>query len=214
MKISFPPECKRYIDLQCNGDLSLYTDMPEIKHIDKYLKELDPNIALDLGCGIGRASVYFQKRYNWDCDYILFDGNSGDTQFDGVRTGQSDFYNNRESTEAFVESNGFDCYYLDAEMEWRSRLNDIILEIGNEQIDLAYSFLAFGFHWPLNYCLNDFSPYLKSECLLMFGMRGTEESGWVEKQIKEISDEYEVLEFIHKPKATKESILVLKKPRT
>lgn len=212
MKINFPEECQKHIDLQCNGERWLYEEFPEHKHLDKYLKKINPSIALDIGCGIGRASVFFHKKYNWDCDYILFDGNSGDKQLDEIRKGKKDFYNSREATEKFAEANGIDYYFLDAELEWKSRLNDIILEIGNEQIDLAYSFLAFLFHWPISYIIDDIYPYLKKGAFLMFGTRGIENEKWVMKQVKSIDQtKYKILELVLKPKSTYESLLVLEK---
>lgn len=204
--IKFLPEINKYINLQCNGDMSLYTEFPELKHIDDYLKDMQPQNVLDIGSGIGRASVYFFRKYGWDKTvFNLLDGNTGNRQVDGVRSKDGEFYNSFFIANMFCNSN--DLYNVKMwnapQNMWRYNLKDI---------DFAYSFLAIGFHWPLDFYLKKIYSVLSKNALIIFGMRGTEKKEWVNKQILNIdANKYDTLKFIHMPTETRESVLVLRR---
>jgi SAM-dependent methyltransferase len=203
--IVFPKECKKYFDLQCNGDLSLYTDMPEIKNIDKYLKDIKPNKVLDIGAGVGRASVYIQNRYKWkDTCFYLLDGDGGDVQYDELRTGNHEYYNSFSSAKIFCGANDLNIVQLNAKNDW-------YLNIVNS-IDLVYSFLAIGFHWPINFYLRDIYKVSKKDSLIIFGIRGIEKKDWINKQVKNINpSKFKILELTQNKSKDRDSVLVLKK---
>jgi len=204
IKINFPPECEEYVNLQCNGDKSLYEDFPEHKHIDEYLKDMRPENVLDIGAGIGRASVWLFKKYGWDCaDYFLVDGDSGNKQFEGIRKNSREYYNNWDCAHTFCEANGIDVYH-------RMCVDPEVLYSIDKKFDLIYSFLAFGFHWPIDMYMDDLYHLCKKNTILIFGLRGTEKKAWIEGQIEKIDPKkYKVLKLVHKPTQTRESVLVL-----
>lgn len=203
--IIFPKECKKYIDLQCNGDLSLYIDMPEIKNIDKYLSEINPKNILDIGAGIGRASVYLHNKYKWgDSHYFLLDGDGGDTQYDQLRTEKGEYYNSFECAKLFCESNGLKITQLNANDNWINHIK--------KPLDLIYSFLAIGFHWPITFYLEDIYSVSKKDSLIIFGVRGIERKEWMDSQVNSIdNNKYEISDYILNPTKDRNSILVLKR---
>lgn len=200
--IVFPDECKQYIELQCNGDRSLYTEFPEHVAVDRTLKQLKPRIALDIGCGIGRASVWMAKHYGWvDTEFWLYDGHGGDEQLDGVRSSDMEYYNSLEATEAYAKTNGLTYRILDADKPLPQE----------EAVDLAYSYCAFGFHWPIGMALQAVGPILKPGCLCVFGVRGMEAMDWVDKQIVERPEGYGLRAISMAPTRTRQSVVVLEK---
>ncbi len=206
MQIVFPEECKKYMELQCNSDISLYTDFPENKNISGYLKGTQPKKAIDLGSGIGRASVWFKQHYGWDdTEFYLMDGDHGDVQLDGLRKDTDGFYNSLDCTKAFCEANELNYNLVNAEnKDWDKDIP--------KDFDIAYSFLAFGFHWEIDQVLDKVYSILKPGGYAIFGLRGIEKQKWVQEQIFHLPSEcFEMIEFIIKPKATKESVLILKK---
>ena len=205
MKITFPSQCEEYINLQCNGDKSLYEDFPEHKYIHGYLKDMQPDNVLDIGAGLGRASVWLFKKYGWERTHFVFlDGDTGKKQFEGIRKEKGEYYNDWRMGVHFCDSNGL----LDVDYE---QPEDVpLFEMFDNKFDLIYSFLAVGFHWPMDMYLDDLYPLCSKGTLLIFGLRGTEKKAWVEGQIERIDKEkYKVLKFIHKPTQTRESVLVL-----
>jgi len=205
VKITFPPECEKYIDLQCNGNLSLYTDFPEHKHLLKHLEgRKKPEIVVDIGSGIGRADVWLMKKFKWKkSTFILVDGDSGDRQYSEIRKNKGEYYNNWEITKKFCNENGMKYIVLcDPEKVKGLRL----------KFDLVYSFLSMGYHWPLDFYLNDIADMCKKGCLLAFGIRGLEKKNWIMKQISAIDrDKYKILDLVLKEKHTCESLLVLER---
>lgn len=194
IEIIFPQIVEKYVNLQCNGKKSLYTNPPEIAYTSRYLEKLKPKVILDIGCGIGRVSTYLFKRYNWtDSLFVLADGNSGNEQFAGLRRDKVAFYNSLKATKDFCKANGMRNFVLLnlEECGWHKLM---------QRPDLVYSFLAFGFHWPIGYCLNDIYPYLKRDCLLLFGMRTDlidDYKEWNNEQMKNIDkSKYKIIDFI------------------
>lgn len=202
-KIIFPDSVRRYMDLQCNGDESLYTEFPEHKAVDPILRDMKPKVALDIGCGIGRASVWFAMHYGWtDTKFYLYDGDHGDVQYDGIRQAHGEFYNSLKATRDFAEANGLKYELLNAEKKHR---------FSEPIVDVAYSFLAFGFHWPINYALKRVDNMLKPGCVCVFGIRGLEKVGWISKQVKERPNGYGLTHIDLCPTQSRESILVMEK---
>ena len=68
--IKFPKNVKKYIELQCNGALFKYTELPELETIKNELVGLNPKHVLEIGAGIGRASVYLFKYFNLSLIHI------------------------------------------------------------------------------------------------------------------------------------------------
>jgi len=206
MNILFPDSVKKYVGLQCNGDISLYNDLPELKYIGHYLSELHPIKCLDIGSGIGRASVHFFKKYEWNSTtFLLLDGNYGEKQFCAIRENNNEFYNSFDAANEFCTANGLSNFILcDASKDtWEKEHKDI---------DLAYSFLAIGFHWPINFYMDKLKNTMKKGGLVIFGIRGKEKSTWVEKQVEEIDQsEFNIVEFILTETVKRESVLILEK---
>lgn len=209
MNIIFPENVKKYTDLQCNDALFKYTDFPELKNIEDRLKTLEPNNVLEIGAGIGRASVYLFKYFNWiNTNFYLLDGNSGDKQINGVNYESKDsFYNSIDAAKEFCESNGlFKVWFLNAEKEdWK--------EV-NVKFDLCYSFLAIGFHWPVGLYLNAIYDLLVDNALLIFGIRPVAEKfdKFMNSQIKDIGvDKYKIVEIKREKRGSRSSIMILRK---
>lgn len=203
--IIFPRECKKYFELQCNNDISLYTDMPEIKNINRYLEKLDPHYVMDIGAGIGRASVYLHNKYKWDNTiFYLLDGNGGEIQYDQLRTGKDEFYNSFYCAKLFCENNGLKIIQLNANKEWISYIT--------KSIDLIYSFLAIGFHWPIDFYLDDIYSISKIGALIIFGIRGIEKREWINDQINKIdTNKFKIEELIQNESKDRDSVLILRK---
>ena len=198
---------KKYIDLQCNGDTTIYSELPEIKYIDYYIRDLEPDSVLDIGSGIGRVSVYFFKKYGWiNTKFNLLDGNYGDKQICGIRNEHGEFYNSFEMAKVFCKSNGLiNINLLDAN-------NNAWEKYNFKKLSFVYSFLSIGFHWPLDFYLDKIYPLLSLGAIVIFGMRGIEKKEWVYKQIIDIDDKkYEILKFVHVPTINRESVLILRK---
>ena len=195
--------------------MQLYTDFPENANLKRYLNDTKPEKVIDLGSGIGRASVFFEQYYGWsDTDFYLMDGDHGDKQLDGIRKDTDGFYNSLECTAEFCKANELKYHILNA----HQTIFDLNAENKNwhnnleETFDVAYSFLAFGFHWPIDRVLDKVYNILKPGGLALFGLRGIEKQKWVQEQIFHIpADCFEMIEFIIKPKKAKESVLILKK---
>lgn len=207
IKVNFPEEIQKYIDLQCNDKKEDFLLLSEIKGIEGYLKDLNPKAILDVGSGIGRASVFFFKYFNWkDTLFVLADGDSGDKQLSGMRTEGLDFYNSLEATKVFCKSNGMQNIEI-FNIE-KHKWNEL-----NHRPDLVYSFLALGFHWPINSFLEDIYPFLEDDCLLVFGLRGgVKAKDWINQQIEKIDyNKYQIIEFYSESEKKKGDFVVLRK---
>lgn len=203
MNIIFPDSVKKCVNMQTNGDLSLYTDMPEAYYLDDLLKKLKPEYVLDLGCGIGRASVYFFKKYGWNnTTFYLADGNTCDKRYKGIRKNGEEYYNTEAATIAFCEANGLNRYiYINFESPTNHFLNILC--------DVAYSFLAIGFHWPLHFYLISLFYHVKPGGYLIFGIR-SEPKEWIADQIKKIDKTmFKIIDLKLKPRNSRRSVLVL-----
>jgi len=206
VSIKFLPTVEQYIKLQCNSDKSLYTNFPEVKYADEYLENLLPKNVLEIGAGVGRASVYLFKNYKWtNTQFNLLDGDRGNVSFDGLRNKDKEFYNSLEISNIFCRSNGLsNVNQFDADNDdWLSNLKNI---------DLVYSFLAIGFHWPIDFYLDKIYDILVSEALVIFGIRDVEKIEWIIKQLNVVNNKkYELMRLVCTSRNERSSLLILKR---
>jgi len=168
VKILFPRDTKKYMELQCNSNLKKYTDCPEVQPVRKILKNLNPKNILEIGAGIGRASVYLFNEFKWnDAHFYLLDGDSGDHQICYVnKEVGNNFYNSIDAARNFCFANGMGSdhlHFLNAENnKWRHN---------GVRYDLCYSFKAIGFHWPVTEHLHMIYPLMTKGACLIFEIR-------------------------------------------
>ena len=208
ISVVFPEETKKYIELQSNDRLEEYSYLPEIEGIEKYLKDMNPRVALDVGSGIGRASVFFFKYFDWkDTMFILADGDSGEEQLSGIRTGKADFYNSLEATESYCQVNGmqnFKTFNLE-KLRWDKL---------SHEPNLVYSFKAVGFHWAFNPFLEESYSALGEKCRLIFDLRAGNPGSlnWTREQIGKIDpNKYKVIALSLEADRKKGNFMVLEK---
>ena len=105
-----------------------------------------PNKALDIGCGLGRSTAFFQQALGWsDTEFHLYDGDGPRIDYprSAERTDRS-FCGDLHALRDVLEYNEvpnfrvFDAHDLD------HRLDAL-----PGPYDLVYSFYAAGFHWSL-----------------------------------------------------------------
>lgn len=207
--ITFPENVKKYIELQCNSSLFKYTNLPELKTIKDELSVVVPKNVLEIGAGIGRASVYLSKYFNWtETNFYLLDGDSGDKQVNGTNYESKDsFYNSISATEEFCSANGMNnVHLLNAEKDdWKS------LEV---KYDLCYSFLALGFHWPINIYLDMIHDMLTDNALLIFGTRPADKKfdKFVNTQLDSVDTKLYNIEAIKRnPRGSRNSVIIMRK---
>ena len=185
--VVFPESVDRYLELQCNSDKVLYTNMPEARHLETYLGSVQPGRVLEIGAGIGRASVYLAQRFQWtDTAFHILDGDSGDKQYSPIDGARRDrFYNSLEATRVFCTANGIPgekLVFHNAENDqWQS-------EIAGLRFDLIYSFAAIGFHWSIHMYLDQLRRQCHPDTLLIFGMRGTDRGAeFTDSQVRDLN---------------------------
>lgn len=180
MKIIFPDTVKKYVTLQMNGKFEKYSNEKIFDFMYPYIENLNPQSVLELGCGIGRASVHFFKKFNWvDTKFYLLDGNSGDKQIAQVNPNTSrDFYNSMRATQDFCIANGLTNFEL---------INIEKEDIPDIKVDLVYSVAAIGFHWSIDLYLDKLVDKLNPGTLILIQTRvknNEERSKWVEREIE------------------------------
>jgi SAM-dependent methyltransferase len=184
MNVVFPNSIKKYMKLQCNNSVSDYTECPELRSIYGFLGSLSPGRVLDIGSGIGRASVYLRNEFEWrDTDFYLLDGDCGDTQVAGIHPKVSDdFYNSLKATKEFCLANNI--------AEERLFLVDATkpLPFESETFDLCYSLKSIGFHWPIDEHLDKLYKPLKTGAYILFELRSLLASKYPNHRWKRIND--------------------------
>ena len=127
----------------------------------------NPRKVLDLGCGLGRMSIYINNTLGDDgVKWILADSTSDFAQHKSLRFGwnpPAQYYNNLQWTEQFSINNGL--------------VNFEIFDIAKsdlgmlEDVDLVMSFLSVGFHYPIERYLETLLRITNASCTLIFGVR-------------------------------------------
>ena len=108
------------------------------------MKKVPANV-LELGCGLGRASVYLHwwlGMFSPETHYWMADGNAN---ADKLKYGwdPKEWYNSLQKTAEFAEMNGM----VEEDFTVINLENFDLLSLSD--VDLVISFLAVGFHFPI-----------------------------------------------------------------
>jgi SAM-dependent methyltransferase len=174
------------------SEYSLYKE-----YIPKSVKRV-----VDLGCGLGRASIYLNSQLDNDPRFIFADYNEVSEKVKYGWNPQSSTYNSLRKTKEFAVLNGMINF---------STLDLGVKDLsGIDNVDIIISVLAVGFHYPVEGYLSDFHRMIKDDGIIVLGIRPKEYGGkYDENSFSELfttlsySEDYVSL--------TKERILVLKK---
>jgi SAM-dependent methyltransferase len=111
---------------------------------------------LEIGPGMGRSLVFFAKKLGWRGDQLYaYEGNGHTTKYTllGPRFEDS-FCGNIALLRHVLDFNSVrDVTIFDA-------ANTGLAELPGRPYDLVYSFYSIGYHWSLQYFLNDLLPLL------------------------------------------------------
>lgn len=128
-----------------------------------------PRRVLDIGAGFGRAAIFFSKKGLWaeDAEVHLYDANGSRTKYKQKHYARppqwpdvSSFCGNLELLRDVLEYNGMRNYRIfDAAELPLSRLPG--------PYDLIYSFFSLGFHWSLEFHLDELAPLLHPKTVLV-----------------------------------------------
>ena len=121
-----------------------------------------PHTILDLGCGLGRMSIYLGKQFEHEAKYILADANIVSENLNyGWKPGE-EYYNDLTLTAEFCRINGlknFKTFDILA-----GNLTDL------QDVDLVMSFLSVGFHYPIEEYMDDLLKISTENCTMVFGI--------------------------------------------
>ena len=125
--------------------------------------------ALEIGPGFGRSVVFFDKKQVWDrsAEIHLYDTNGSQTKYKQKYYDHppkwpdtSSFCGNLELLRTILEYNGVKNYrVLDA--------SEMPLAALPGPYDLIYGFYSIGYHWSLEFYLDDLQPLLHSKTLFV-----------------------------------------------
>lgn len=211
--VIIPPGYEKEIGWQ-SGDV-MFRHMPENASLEDLFRNLTkPSVVVELGCGIGRASVWLAKYYQWEkSTFYLLDGTGMDITH-GIDDAATGFYNSMEGTRAYVSLNlpDTEVHYVDVGQPWTT-----------EAPELLMSFLAFGYHWDFGPYLRRFEDAMEKDSYAVFGTSGYDRGGsqfgggvkarrFLERMISEIdTTKWSIVRDARLPEARKASVLVLRR---
>ena len=138
----------------------------EFEVLSSILKKIPkPSTILEIGPGLGRSVIFFNKVLDWmDAEFHLYEGNGTQARYSmlGERNNNS-FCGNLPILKQLLEFNGIKNFkFFDAS---QIGLNSTDLP---HFYDLIYSFYSVGFHWSLEYYLEDLLTLMHQNSLAIF----------------------------------------------
>ncbi len=177
--IVVPKSVRTWTDLQVNNHFELYTHAPDVEAVEDMLQMDQPRNVLEIGAGLGRGSMWLERRFGWKkTNFWLADGEGRQRpEVRGLNDKEAPdaFYNSFIGARTFMEANGVEGERIKfVDMVRASRKDEIArLRKSGVKFDLAYSFRAVGFHWPTWEALNMFHEFIKPNARVVLDMRGS-----------------------------------------
>lgn len=134
----------------------------DYSQISKHLP-LKPKTVMDLGCGLGRATIMLNAHYkNKKIEYILADRTGRTVNTGEFNPAEDQFYNDLNMTADFVRLNEVDNFkVLDTEEgDWEALPN----------LDLVLSDCSVGFHLPIERYLDKLLAKATPKSVFIFGV--------------------------------------------
>lgn len=188
---------------EAKNDLTVYHNLASIEFSNFYQHIGNPKDVLEVGCGLGRGTVYLNEILkDQNVSYTLAD-RTGYTENTGkFNPAQDEFYNDLNLTKEFCELNGVtNPETFDTELDDWSKL---------KKFDLIFSLCSFGMHVQIERYIERLLSVSKPNTIMIFGVRHktyTEQS---------FSDKFEEVTYIKDDRAenvTREHWLILKRPK-
>lgn len=144
-----------------NQDFYLEMSASEYKVIEHYIQS--PKRVLELGCGLGRFSIFLNSQLDTGPEFFLADYSKISERVKYGWNPADSFYNNLDLTKEFCNLNGLsNLSIIDLEKESVSSLSDI---------DLVMSFLSVGFHYPIEQYMDHLLDITTDDATFIFGIR-------------------------------------------
>ena len=150
---------------------------------------------LELGCGLGRMSIYCASQIKNHSQFILADSTGPVNRF--IRYGWNptdSFYNDLNLTRKFAELNNLE----------KNRIFDLnnedLLTLSN--IDVVMSFGSVGYHFPIEPYMEKLLKITKSDCVMIFGLSTDAYSGcpYTIESFKENFEKVSIVKNYHNKK--------------
>jgi hypothetical protein len=121
-----------------------------------------PRKILELGPGLGRSLVFFSKKLGWDGEIHAYEGDGSTTKYTlmGPRFSDS-FCSNTRMLKHILEFNGIHNVML-------FNAQDVMMPALPGPYDFIYSFYSIGFHWSLEYFLDDLMRLMSEKSVAVF----------------------------------------------
>ena len=147
---------------------------------------------LDIGCGLGSINILINRYLpNIEMFHLLDRSLVEDGKLFGGWGHEGVFYNSLEVAKEFLISNGVSndkLHILEANEER-------IIDIEDHSVDLLISLLSWGFHYPLDYYLDEVERVTSDSCLWVLDIRKYSNQ---EKTLKDRGYDLEILEESNK----------------
>jgi len=139
-------------------DLGSQTEYETIKNFIRNKKKF-----LEVGCGLGRMSIYCNSQLDYKAEFILADSNGNPNKFKRYGWKPKDgYYNNLKLTEKFAKLNGLNNYKI-----FDMNKEDLLTLSG---IDVVMSFFSVGFHYPIEDYMGKLLTITNDNCVMIFGL--------------------------------------------
>lgn len=207
-KHKYNPEHLHYMKEQIwesKDDLSVYDRLSEFEYeqTKDYMKPPNHKIwsynVLDLGCGLGRFSIYLNQIWkDKEVHYTLTD-TTGDTENHGGWN-LDEYYNNLDLTYSFCKLNELENFeIIDTKKD---------KYLATLEQDLIFSHCAFGMHYPIEDVMSKLLQVSSPEVTMIFGTR--KRDLYTEDSFKEFFHEVKFLKQEHIPPFPHQDWLILR----
>lgn len=165
-KYKFTDEYKEIAGMQVTQikkDKEFYLKMSssEYEVIKSYIKR--PNRILELGCGLGRFSIFLNSQLEHNPEFLLADFSKISEKVKYGWNPKESFYNDLELTSQFCRENNLHNFSIvDLAEDNLKNLSDI---------DLVISMLSVGFHYPIESYMPTLLDITSDNAIMIFGVR-------------------------------------------